>query len=471
MVEAKDKKPTEPDSATSQAAKASETLSVRVSPHSYVAAVLVGSFLSALSFYLRVDSIGVALFLISWIVIPFLAFNDRVKFDGKRLYRTGIVPALSAWFRASRRRLRLSDIEYVETEALRAMRRGNNVYFRYRTILAGKGIGLVIASGGDEYRRLIRAVLRQLPDEVLDIRSADLRDHLNDPKETILKAETARIPSAEFLTSSDLSVVKNASSTAIPRPETMSRADALSLKQLANELRIAGNLVQAVEALRRALAVRPHNPELLFDLAKCLYSLAKSRRDGDLERRAFAAVRLAERRAGDDPRLIVRLGEWYSDVGDDNNAARLFRRAVESSGENFRALRGLGEIALRDGKIAHVIHHFAAAIDNAGLASQRRWSKNEAAYFANLNSDPEYMELEVGRVRMLEGIERTRRSAIRIAIIGVPVIVAGVVLDNISIANVGWAVSTVAIMVWFAMLVGTRMFGRRIPYEFVEDRD
>ncbi len=449
---------------------ASETLSVRVSPHNYVAAVLIGSFLSALFFYLRIDIMGIALFLIAWIGLPFLAFNDRIRFDGKRLYRTGVVPALSAWLRASRRRLRLSDIEYVETEALRAMRRGSNVYFRYRTILAGKGVGLAIASGGDEYRRLIRAVLKRLPDEVLDIRSADLRDHLNDPKETILKAENARIPSAEFLNSSDLLSHSSASHLGAVR-DPLSRADVDGLKQLANELRIAGNLVQAVEALRRALAVRPQDAELLFDLAKCLYTLSMSRRDRGLERRSFAAVRLAERRAGDDPRLIVRLAEWYSDVGDDSNAARLFRRVVERSAGDFRALRGLGEIALRDGKIAHVIHHFGAAIDNAGLASQRRWSKNEAAYFANLNSDPEYMELEVGRVRMLETFDRTRRSAIRIAVVGVPVIVAGVVLEDLFVANFGWAVSTVAIVVWFAMQFGSRMFGRRIPYELVEEKD
>src|SRR5689334_24783361 len=84
--------------------------SIRVSPHSYFTALLLGTFFSAFLFYLEIDLAGAIRFGISWILIPFFALNDRISFDGKRLIRTGLIPRLWAWFNSSRRRLRLSEI-------------------------------------------------------------------------------------------------------------------------------------------------------------------------------------------------------------------------------------------------------------------------------------------------------------------------------------------------------------------------
>jgi len=291
-----------------------ETLSIRVSPHSYLTTILLGTYLAALFFYLEIDIVGGILFVVSWIIIPFLALNDHVSFDGKRLTRTGLIPRVWAWFNQSRRRLKISDIEQVETHAVRALKRGGNVFYRYRTVLRGKGVSVTIASGGEEFRRIIKGILPRLAENVLDNRSIELRDHLADPKETLMKAQFAHIPPADVLEGAlhkGPRTKRATPSAALPEEE---KAD--DLRSLANELRLSGYLVQALEAFRRALLLRPRDGRLLFEFARCLHSFAGSARDRDLERRALAASRLSEKHAGGDDELLVRLAEWYFEIGD-----------------------------------------------------------------------------------------------------------------------------------------------------------
>lgn len=443
-----------------------EDISIRVSPHGYFAGLFLGSFFSALLFYIQIDSAAILLFAISWIVIPFFALNDKISFDGKRLYRTGLVPRMWSWINGSRRRLKLSDIEQVETEAIRALKRGGNIYYRYRTVLRGKGLSIAIASGGDDYRRMIKAILPRLPRNVLDNRSIELRDHLADPKEALMRAEFSRIPSADVLENSLRASKRKL--PVLPKAVDISEDEVEELRSLANELRLSGYLMQALEAFRRALIMRPSDAKLLFDFARCLHSFAGVERSKELERRALAALRLSERRAAGDADLLVRLGEWYFQIGEWRRAGNVFNNALERVGENFRTARGLAEIALREGKIAHVIHHFSNATRLAETPSLRRWSRSEAEYFSNLNSDDEYMELEVSRVNMLETVERSKKTALRIVLFAFPVIVAGAIFDDTLVANIGWAVSTVAIMIWIGLGVTARMLSQRIPYELIE---
>ena len=161
-----------------------------------------------------------------------------------------------------------------------------------------------------------------------------------------------------------------------PQPEVVTgKAD--DLRDLANELRVSGYFLQALEAFRRALLIRPRDGHLLFEFARCLHSFAGVERDPRLERRALAALRLSERRASGDDDMLVRLGEWYFQIGEWRRAGNVFNNALERLGENFRTARGLAELALRDGKIAHVIHHFSTANRVAETSSLRRWSKGE----------------------------------------------------------------------------------------------
>ncbi|MFN0278331.1 MAG: tetratricopeptide repeat protein [Pyrinomonadaceae bacterium] len=458
-------------------ASSEPTISIRVSPQSYFTALLLGTFFSAFLFYLEMDLPGIILFGLSWIMIPFFAFGDHINFDGKRLVRTGIVPRIWSWFNASRRRLKLTDIEQVETQAVRTIKRGDNVYYRYRTIIRGKGLSVAIASGAsgnnEDYRRFIQTILPRLSENLLDNRSMELRDHLADPKETLMRAEFSRIPAEDVLEGS----LKNSRKLGKYKKQHFESLElfedekADDLRSLANELRLSGYLLQALEAFRRALILKPSDARLLFEFARCLHSFAGMKHDNKLERRALAALRLSERRGADDGELLVRLGEWYFQIGNWSRAGNVFRDAIERIGENFRTARGLAEIALREGKIAHVIHHFSTANRIAETPSLRRWSKSETDYFSHLNSDDEYMELEISRVNLLEGVERSKKTALRIAFFGFPLIITGVVLDDNLIANIGWAVSAVSLVVWAGLIMSVQILAQRIPYEMVETDD
>lgn len=445
-------------------------VSIRVSTHGYFCVLLLATFLAAFLFYIEFDIAGVILFGVSWIFIPFTALNDRISFDGKRLSRTGIVPRIWAWLNASRRRLKLTDIEQVETQAVRALKRGGNVFYRYRTVVRGKGLSVTIASGGEDFRRIIKSILPRLSDNVLDNRSIELRDHLADPNETLMKAEVSRIPAADVLEGSFKGAGSHGKRAAVnTAPADLPAEEKVDdLRNLANELRLSGHLLQALEAFRRALIVRPADARLLFEFARCLHSFAGVERNAKLERRALAALRLSERRAADDGELLVRLGEWYFQIGEWRRAGTVFQNALDRLGENFRTARGLAELALREGKIAHVIHQFSAAGRMAETPSLRRWSKTEAEYFSNLNSDNEYMELEIGRVNLLETVENSKKTALRIAFFAFPLIFAGLIFEDDFIANIGWAVSGVSLLIWTGLILGTRLLGQRIPYELVE---
>jgi len=441
---------------------------IRVSPHGYLTGIILGTFLTGLLFYLRLDLAGYLIFCFSWIVLTFLALNDQISFDGRRLERTGLLPRLWTWFNGSRRRLKLTDIEQVETQAIRAVRRGGNVHYRYRTVLHGKGVSISFASGGEDFRQMIRAILPRLSDNALDVRSLDLRQFLTDPKETLMKAEFARIPSADVLEASR-PLSRNVLSKSCSAVDADATSDDLHI--MANELRIAGFLPQALESFRRALVSRPRDARLLFDFGRCLNSYAALRRDKRMTRRSIAALRLAERRADDDIDLLSELGECYVQVGEWRRASAAFQRILDRIGDNFRAARGLAEIALRDGKIAHVIHHFASANRVAETPALRRWTRGEADYFSRLNDDEEYMETEFARVNLLETIESSRKTTLRIAFLAFPAVFIGVFFEDALIANIGWAITTVALLIWTGLIITARMLSRRIPYDLVSSDD
>ncbi|CAN5799474.1 hypothetical protein BH20ACI4_BH20ACI4_01470 [soil metagenome] len=441
-------------------------ISIRVSPNSYIAALFLAAFFSALLLYLHYDIWGILLFGLSWLIFPFLLWSDRITFDGKRITRTGFLPRAWANVNNSRFRLKISEIEQVETHAMRALKRGGNVFYRYRTSIRGKGLDFVFPSGGEEYRRMIHTILPQLSENMLDNRSIELRDYLAEPKETLMKAEFARIPSAEVLENSfDKHLLKNQKIES-----TVEEAEkAEDLRVLANELRLSGYLLQSLEAFRRALVLNPKDGWTLFEFARCLHSFASSERNPKLKKKAVAALRLAEKRSINDGELLARLGETYFQFGDLRRARKAFQQAIDSIEENFRSVRGLAEIALREGKIAHVIHHFASANRLAETKALRRWTRNETDYFTRLNSDEDYMDLEISRVNMLETLENSKTTALKIALFAFPTILIGVVLEENLLANIGWAVSSIALLIWVGLITTRNMLAERIPLDLVEE--
>ncbi|MEP6946443.1 MAG: tetratricopeptide repeat protein [Acidobacteriota bacterium] len=451
-------------------ALADRPISVRVSPSGYLIAVMLVSFFSAFFFYLEIDAAGIALFCLAWLCIPFLALTDRIGFDGKRLSRSGIIPRVWTWFQGGRRSLKLNDIEQIETAAVRTFKRGGNVIYRYRTTVRGKDMQISFASGSDNYRRMIAAILPRVAENALDARSIDLRDHLADPKETLMKAEFEHIPSAEVLGNATRGIRTNA----LAQSHELGHDDVVRveyLRKLANELRLNGYLRQSLEAFRRALVLKPHDGRILFEFARCVQSFAGAERSSRLERKAIAAMRLAEMRANDDGDLLERLGEAYFQAGEWRRASAAFQKALDRVGEGYRSARGLAEIALREGKIAHVIHHFSTANRLAQTPSLRRWTRSEAEYFARLNDDDEYMEMEVGRVSLLETFESVKRTALRLTFMGFPVIFLGMLTEDDMIADTGWAVSAVTLLIWAALNIATKMFATRIPYDMLGNSD
>ncbi|CAN5452035.1 hypothetical protein BH18ACI1_BH18ACI1_02370 [soil metagenome] len=454
------------------AASTNKTVGIRVSPNSYFIVLFLMTFFSGFLIYLEQDSAGILIFALSWSVLPILAWTDRITFDGKRLTRTGILPRRWASLNNSKSRLKISDIEQVETQALRTLKRGGNVFYRYRTSVQGKGLKFVIASGGGEYRQMIYKLFPLLSENTLDNRSIELRDYLREPKETLIKAKFAKIPSADVLESS-LSKFKGSNknlqttSKNEESGEEIEKAD--YLHRLANELRLSGYLLQSLEAFRRALVLTPTDARLIFDFARCLHSLAGSEHDKKLARKAFAALRLAEKRGQDDGEILARLGESYFQYGDWRRARTAFQKALEATETSFRSVRGLAEIALREGKIAHVVHQFSTANRLAETPALRRWTQGESDYFSRLNSDDEYMEMEVSRVNMLEGLERTKKTSLKVAMLSFPAIIFGITLEDSLIANLGWAVSSFALLIWVGIIMSQNLLSSRVPMDFADE--
>src|SRR5688572_10760833 len=111
---------------------------VRALPGGYFAISFVGTFISALLVYLDLATFALTTLFISWLIVPLLWINDKIAFDGRRIRRTGLLPYLLARATGTRDRLKISDIEQVETAVFRGIKRGRNVYYTYRTTVSGK---------------------------------------------------------------------------------------------------------------------------------------------------------------------------------------------------------------------------------------------------------------------------------------------------------------------------------------------
>jgi tetratricopeptide (TPR) repeat protein len=302
----------------------------------------------------------------------------------------------------------------------------------------------------------------------MDNRSIELRDYLTERSEALRKAQFSNIPSADVLENSLADLRPKERHPGIRHPAADVSGEAEQLRELANELRIAGLLLQALETFRRAARLRPKDAWLLFEFARCMQSFAGSQRDGTLERKAVALMRLSEKRAGNDGVLLARLGEAYFQIGEWRRAGIVFSRAIDSVGESFRTLRGMAEIALREGKIAHVIHNFAAANRMAETPALRRWTQAEVDYFSRLNEDDEYMELEFSRVNMLDTLQSVGSSALKIAFLSFPLIAVGVLFEDSLVANIGWAISGIALFIWVGIMFLRRLLSPRIPFDLVK---
>ena len=441
--------------------------SVRVSPGPYLAAGSVATFFAALLLRAQYDAFSLLLVTSAWLMLSLLAFTDRLVFDGLSIRRQGpLASFLHLLFKGYRKQLAVDDFETVETQAVRTLRRGGSVRYRYRTQISGKGKQFVIVSGGREYRKMVRELFPLIHENKLDARTLDLRDYLNDPNYLERKAQLSNLASTDVLDVAEMDIrlggkSKHETEPAIATAEDIERAHVL--RRLGNELRVSGRLREAAEAFRRALNVRPNGAWLIYDFARLLRSQASAQSDARLLSRARAALRLASMRAKNDLVLLPLIGESFLECGDARQARQALQKVVEVDSGNFKARIGLADIALRDGKLAHVIHHYHEAARVSSEQALARYARGEGEYYMQLNNDDDYLATELRRISWLQTVTRVRRLALRATNASVLLALVGGFIDPFA-ASVGWSLASSALIIWLVTVAATKaLFHRSNP--------
>lgn len=442
--------------------------SVRVSAGSYLSALLVLTVVASIFFRFRFDTVAFLFIAFSWLFIPIFAFTDRIVFDGKYIYRKGVITLFERFLRNRKLALSIDDVERVETMAVRTLIRGGRVHYRYRTEVTGKDLCFVFASGSG-YRGMVHKLFSAINSEKLDMRSLELRDYFIEHKELDANVAILNISSNDALGDSTSRLLKHKKNSS-KHPNTILEKDKehlLLLRQTANQLRASGRLKQAAEAFRRALTALPNDSWLLFEFARFLRSHANTLRDVRLLRRSGAALRLAKLKTKEDANLLSRIGESYFEYGDMERAAKIFHRVVELDSSSFRAEMGLAEVGIRNGKLAHVIHHYASAARIAPDKALKRFAQREIDYYSMLNSDEDYLDKEIRRIDRLQFILFARRSCVRVTIIAFIFSLLSFKFDEI-LSNVGWTFTATALGLWFFLVMAGKLYTERNAIHSIE---
>lgn len=452
------------------APKPKKLAGIRVSPGGYFATAALLTFAALLCLRTHRDLLALILIAGTWTIIPFLVLTNRLSFDGHTVSRTGLAAMLIRLVRRRSQSMAVEDIERVEVATLRTLRRGGKVRYRYRVEIAGKGWAFVLASGGQEFRQMVRVLLPRISDHKLDARARELRDHLGDVK--AVRREAAKLgiaPTSVLEETSEAkradryrAVLSNSVAANLPAneasPENAERASLL--RKSANDLRMSGFLQQSAEAFRRALLISPRSPWLIYEYARMLKSQASAFGDARLLGRACAALRLAATRGPTDAVLLSRVGECFLEYGDPLRASKLFRRTLEIDEEAYRAQLGLAEVALSDGKLAHVIHHYSEAARVAPDKATGALARREADYYSRLNNDEDYLAAELRRMNWLEGANRIQRLTARVSFAALLIAVIGSSIDQV-VAGLAWALASSSIIAWSGSLVTRKLLAAR----------
>lgn len=440
--------------------------SVRVSPGSYLAAASVLTFGSALLLRSEKDLWALAVIGVAWLIVPILALTDRIEFDGKSLSRRGPAPFLFRLIAGTQKQLIIADFERVDTQALRTLRRGGRVRYRYRTQIVGKSAEFTFASGGASYREMVRQLFPLIHRDKLDVRTLELSDYLCDPKVLNDEVGSLHLAPDDVLDNATMdfklggTTSRLAGETESSVESSIDRNRATLLGKLGNHLRVAGRLSEAREAFRRALIVVPNDGRLIFDFARLLRSQATSLSDAKLLSRSRAAMRLSAMRAGNEPDLLALVGETFLEWGEPARAQSTFQKAIDLEPVNFRARMGLANLALRDGKLAHVIHQYRDAARSASEKALMVYARREADYYATLNDDDNYLTSELRRINWLQHSLRVRRLAARVTNASILVALIVPYVDG-SLEGFCWSLATSALVAWIFSLFAIRILAQR----------
>jgi len=389
-----------------------------------------------------VVTVGSTLLKQGWVVAALLCWSlllpiivaaafDRIEFDGHTIRHRGpLAFILSGLFRM-RRELHISDIETITTETTRISFATGDARISYHTRISGGGVDIVVRSHRPTYSQFIKELFRAAGPHKLDPRSSEIFEYF----------ETGNALKGSPVLKSDIA--------AMPSP---------LLRRIGNSLRLAGKLAQASSYFRVAYEKEPRNPQLLYEMSRFYHSSAQ-REDTRLLQRSDACLRLASRLAGDEPDLLERIGEAFFERLDFKRASECFHRALQLDPERFRANIGLAEIALRDGKLAHVAHFYnaAASSNDAALA---RMAGREARYYEKLMGDDDFLEAELNRIKISNQIRWARRLA---AMTFFSAWLVGGIVGRLSpmVESFGWSLMATSGLIWCASIAGMRFFRRR----------
>jgi tetratricopeptide (TPR) repeat protein len=430
--------------------------SIRISSGSYLALAAVMTFGALVCLRTQRDFLALVIIFSTWTTIPILIITDRLSFDGVTLRRTGLSALIQRVLLRRPLKVAIADIERVEVASMRTLRRGGNVRYRYRVdVIAGEST--VTFSSGANFRRMVHVLLGRIAEHKLDARACELRDHLIEPRAVRVEAERLGVASSDVLENAN-EAVKNIErrrreiAAAIPEQDLERAA---LLRRCANDLRMAGRLSQSAEAFRRALLIAPRNAWMIYEYGRLLKSQASAFGDARLLGRACAALKLASLRAPSDARLLERVGESLLEYCDPTRAAKVFRRAIDVDGDSYRAQLGLAEVALSEGKLAHVIHHYNDAVRIAPDKATARLARREAGYYSRLNNDEDYLASELRRMNWLEGAGRIQHISARLSFAALLIALVASSIDLV--AGLAWALASSSIIAWSGSLI-TRKF-------------
>jgi tetratricopeptide (TPR) repeat protein len=330
-----------------------------------------------------------------------------------------------------RRELKVPDIEAITTETTRVSFATGDARISYHTRISGGGVEIVVRSHRATYSQFIKALFRAVGEHKLDPRSFEIFQYFE--KGTALKGSP--------ILQSDIA--------AMPAP---------LLRRIGNSLKLAGKLAQASSYFRVAYEKEPRNPQLLYEMSRFFHSSAQSE-DARLLQRSDACLRLASRLAGSEPDLLERIGETFFERLDFKRAGDCFRRALQLDPARFRANVGLAEIALRDGKLAHVTHFYNAAASSSDQALARMAGR-EARYYERLMGDDDFLEGELRRIKVSNQVRWARRLAAMTFFSAW--LVSGIAgRFSLLVEQFGWAIMAMSGLIWCTAIFTMRVFRRR----------
>jgi tetratricopeptide (TPR) repeat protein len=373
--------------------------------------------------------------LASWgmlLPITLAAIFDRIEFDGQAIRHRGPLAFVLAHLFRMRRKLRVTDIEAITTETTRLTFATGDARISYHTRISGAGVEIVVRSHRSSYARFIKALFHAAGPHKLDPRSFEIYEYF----------ETGNALKESPVLKSDIDAMA-----------------APLLRRIGNSMKLAGKLAQASSYFRVAYEKEPRNPKLLYEMSRFFHSSAQ-REDTRLLQRSDACLRLASRLAGDEPDLLERIGEAFFERLDFKRATDCFRRALALDPARFRSNVGLAEIALRDGKLAHVAHFYNAAAGSSDMALARMAGR-EARYYERLMDDDDFLESELRRIRISNQVRWARRVA-GMTFFGAWL--AGGIVGRFSslVEDFSWAIMATSGLIWCAAMLVMRLFRRRL---------